>query len=250
MPQENDPYKIPIKDPDNNTKKLRNMKYYILNALKFYELKNENLTPIIFLIILLVSFSGALLSDLLSKSIYLNVLFVIISFIIENIAATIYLKAYLNELKGEVSSFKDTFNYIMGKFWKIILAYVAFIIIMVVGTFLLVIPGIIFYFMFMFNTCLILDKDMGVIEAFNSSRNLTHGRKMELFSLVVLFNLIIFLPLLIIVGVIMYSTTGLVFNFIISFAATILTIMQQRLTALLYKDLAYSSSGSLYDEKL
>lgn len=241
MQHEKDPYGIPGRNSsgDGYSKKLRNMRYYIVNALKFYDMKNENLTPVVFVIILFTGFSGTILFDLLAKSIHFEILFNVISFIILNMAATVYLKAYLNELKGEVLSFKDCVGNVLGKFYKIILAYIAFIIIIAIGAFLLIIPGIVFYFMFVFNTCYILDKNIGVVEAFNTSRNLTNGKKMELFALFVVFNLVLFFPLVLVLIITMYVASNLIFNFIISFITSILAIMQQRLIAMLYKDLEY-----------
>lgn len=241
MQHEKDPYGIPGRNSpgDDYSKRLRNMKYYIINALKFYDMKNENLTPAIFVIILFTGFSGTILSDLLAKSVPFEILYNVISFIISNMAATVYLKAYLSELKGEACSFKDCINNVLGKFYKIILAYIAYFIIITIGAFLLVIPGIMFYFMFIFNICYILDKDLGVMEAFNTSRNLTNGRKMNLFALFVVFNLILFFPMLLVFVIAMYTTSNLIFSFIFSFITTILIIMQQRLIAMLYKDLEY-----------
>ncbi|NSW89150.1 MAG: hypothetical protein HPY74_00460 [Firmicutes bacterium] len=222
---------------------LRNIKHYILNSLKFYELKNENLTPVIFVVILFTGFSGTIVSDMLAESVYLNVLYNAISFIVLNLASTVYLEAYLKELKGEVCPFKSCINHVLGKFYKIIIAYVAFVAIIITGLFLLIIPGIVFYFMFMFNICYILDKNIGVIEAFNTSRNLSYGRKMEIFAIYVVFNLTLFFPLLLIFIIATYTTNNLMFSFIISFITSVLTIMQQRLVAMLYTDLEYGISN-------
>ncbi len=225
--------------PGRKPTKLRNMKYYIVNALKFYELKNENLTPIIFVIILFTSFSGALISDKIAESIFINVIYTLISVVVLYTASTIYLFAYLRELKGEECTFKFCISRVFKKLLKILLSYIAFIAIIFTGLFLLIIPGLIFYHMFMFNTCYLLDKNIGVIEAFNASKSLTTGRKMEVFSTFVVFNLILFIPLIIIVFTASSTANTLIFNFVISFITTILTIMQQRLIAMLYVDMEY-----------
>lgn len=243
MQQGKDPYKyrFPGRNPrdDDRPKRLRNMKYYIINALKFYDMKNENLPPVVFVIILFTGFSGTILSDLLAKSLPLEILYNIISFVVLNMASAVYLKAYLNELRGEVCTLKDCAIHVLGKFYKIVLAYLAFFIIIAIGLFLLVIPGIVFCFMFLFNTCYIVDKNFGVMEAFNTSRNLTNGVKMELFALYVVFSLVLYFPLLIVLVIALYTATDLIFSFILSFISTIIAIMRQRLIAMVFKDLEY-----------
>ena len=62
---------------------------------------------------------------------------------------------------------------------------------------------------------------------------------MEVFSTFVVFNLILFIPLIIIVFTASSTANTLIFNFVISFITTILTIMQQRLIAMLYVDMEY-----------
>lgn len=227
------------KKPDRKPTNLRSMKYYILNALKFHELKNENLTPIIFVIILFTSFSGTLISDNMAESVFTNIIYTLVSVLILYTASTTYLFAYLKELRGEECTFKFCMSQVFKKLLKILMAYIAFIAIIFTGMFLLVIPGIIFYHMFMFNICYLLDKDIGVVEAFNASKNLTAGRKMDVFSIFVVFNLILFIPLVLIVIIASYTPNNLMFNFIISFITTMLTIMQQRLIAMLYVDMEY-----------
>ncbi len=73
------------------------------------------------------------------------------------------------------------------------------------------------------------------------SKGLTDGRKIQIFTVILGFNLIMMLPFSV---AIMSGATGLVINFIISFFATIIGIMQQRLTAVMYMDLEYGTDGS------
>jgi uncharacterized membrane protein len=51
---------------------------------------------------------------------------------------------------------------------------------------LLIVPGIIFGLMFMFSTFLVIDRELGPIEALKESNHITHGHKWRLlgFSLV------------------------------------------------------------------
>jgi uncharacterized membrane protein len=73
-------------------------------------------------------------------------------------------------------------------FWKFFAATLLVGIGTVLGLLLLIVPGIIFLMMFLFTTFLVIDRNLGPIEAMKESRRITHGHrwKLFLFSLVVL----------------------------------------------------------------
>ena len=74
-------------------------------------------------------------------------------------------------------------------------------LIVIAGLFLLVVPGIIFMLMFLFVPYLIIDKEIGPIEAMKESARITRGYKWELFLLVLLvFVLNVFGTLALLVG--------------------------------------------------
>jgi hypothetical protein len=124
---------------------------------------------------------------------------------------------------------------------RIVTASVVYIFAVLAGSLLLIIPGFIIFTMFVFYICYIIDKRCRVFEAFSMSKGLTDGRKIQIFTVILGFNLIMMLPFSV---AIMSGATGLVINFIISFFATIIGIMQQRLTAVMYMDLEYGTDGS------
>jgi uncharacterized membrane protein len=227
----------PYRKPSN----LRIAKYYIINALKFYELKNEKLTPFIFVILLFTGLIGGFFAEAAAKveNTYLYTFLNFTIVLILNIASTIYLHSYITELKGGIASLRKSLKLVLRNLHKILLAYLAFIAIIMAGVFLLILPAFIFYHMFMFNLCYLVDKDIRVRDAFNASRNITTGNKMEIFAIFIMFNLMIFFPLFLVI--LISSTTGssLILSFVITFFSSILTLMNQRLIALLYLDLEY-----------
>jgi uncharacterized membrane protein len=78
-------------------------------------------------------------------------------------------------------------------FWKYLGASILYALALVVGLILLIVPGIIFALMFMFTTFLVIDRELGPIEAMKESNRITHGHKWSLlgFTLVlVLINLL------------------------------------------------------------
>jgi uncharacterized membrane protein len=61
---------------------------------------------------------------------------------------------------------------------------------------LLIVPGIIFGLMFMFATFIVIERELGPIDAMNESHRLTRGHKWQLFGFVLLLVLVNLLGLL------------------------------------------------------
>ena len=229
---------------------LRLARYYLINALKFYEMKNERLTPIIFVILLFTGLIGGFITDAaaVADNIPAYILINVIVVFILNIASTVYLHSYITEIKGGVASLKESLRHILNNFVKIIFAHLTFAAIIMIGILLLVIPAIIFNFMFMFYICYLVDKDMRIKDALNASKNITTGRRLEIFAIFILFNLTIFLPYFIAILMATFTGNNLIVSFVLTFFSSVLVVMQQRLTALIYYDLEYGNKGTVNDD--
>jgi uncharacterized membrane protein len=78
-------------------------------------------------------------------------------------------------------------------FWKYLGASILYALALIVGLILLIVPGIIFALMFMFTTFIVIDRELGPVEAMKESNRITYGHKWSLlgFTLVlVLINLL------------------------------------------------------------
>jgi uncharacterized membrane protein len=78
-------------------------------------------------------------------------------------------------------------------FWKFLGASILFAIVIAIGLVLLIVPGIIFALMFMFTTFVVIDRELGPIEAMKESHRITYGHKWSLLGftlLLVLINLL------------------------------------------------------------
>jgi uncharacterized membrane protein len=78
-------------------------------------------------------------------------------------------------------------------FWKYLGASILYAVALVVGLILLVVPGIIFALMFMFTTFIVIDRELGPVEAMKESNRITHGHKWSLLGftlMLVLINLL------------------------------------------------------------
>ena len=100
-------------------------------------------------------------------------------------AVAFYLSAHDNPDTVELSALWHP-----HPFWKYlgasILAWLAFAL----GLLLLIVPGIIFGLMFMFATILVIDRELGPIEAMRESNRVTRGHKWNLLGLVLVLALV------------------------------------------------------------
>ena len=78
-------------------------------------------------------------------------------------------------------------------FWKFLGASILLMLAIAIGFVLLIVPGIIFTLMFMFTTFIVIERELGPIQAMTESNRLTHGNRWSLFGfllLIVLVNLL------------------------------------------------------------
>jgi hypothetical protein len=219
--------------------RLKDIAYYLKKSFKFFDMKDEKFTPVIFLIILVSNFVGVFIPMGKNGVSLEYVIFNFVSFLFVFTASTTYLLAYIRELKGQPYSIKEAFTMVLRNFGKILLGSLLYSLSVVLGLVLIIIPGIIVSITFIFYLCFILDGTKGINNAFIASRFITNGKRKTIFSILIIFNVILTVPLFFIMIIAMASNNTLVFNFVFYFASTIILLMQQRLTALMYKDLVY-----------
>jgi uncharacterized membrane protein len=78
-------------------------------------------------------------------------------------------------------------------FWKFLGVSILLVLAVAIGLVLLIVPGIIFMLMFMFTTFIVIERELGPIEAMKESRRITRGHKWQLLGftlLLVLVNLL------------------------------------------------------------
>ena len=81
-------------------------------------------------------------------------------------------------------------------FWKYLGASILLVLAVAVGFVLLIVPGIILGLMFMFTTFVVIERELGPIDAMSASHRLTRGHKWQLLGFVLLLLLINVLGLL------------------------------------------------------
>ena len=230
----------------NEPGKLKRLGSYLGKAARFYDLKNEQLARIIFIIILFISFGSALIPEAGALSIVGNLAGVTLIFLV----STVYLAAYIKDIRDEEYTIEACFRIVARNAGRIVASSVAYMtaiavfagiltspeIMGFIGIFVFV-PVIIIYVMFLFTTCFVVDKDKGIAEAYMASRNITSGYKGGVFLKLLGFNLVVGFPSFFVWTAAAASGKVLAANFIIAFTGAIINLMQQRLIALMYIDL-------------
>lgn len=108
-------------------------------------------------------------------------------------------KVYLKIVDRESAKLEDLFVH-YKLFWKFLAGSILYGLIVVSGLFLLIVPGIIWAIKFQFYSYLIVDKNLGPIEALRQSSNMTQGKKWQIlkFDLVIgLLNILGILALIV-----------------------------------------------------
>ena len=81
-------------------------------------------------------------------------------------------------------------------FWKFLGASILLGLAIAIGFILLIVPGIIFSLMFLFTTFIVIERELGPIEAMKESNRITRGHKWPLLGFVLVLTLINLLGLL------------------------------------------------------
>lgn len=94
-------------------------------------------------------------------------------------------------IKGQDTSISQLLGQIIGKLFKVCVASLLYGIMIVLGLICFVIPGIYLAIRFFYYQAAIIDKDLGIIESFSYSSELTRDNKLNVFGLHVLNFLIV-----------------------------------------------------------
>ena len=117
------------------------------------------------------------------------------------------------DLKQELTVFKGFLMTSMQQIVPYLLGSIAYTLLVIGGMILLIVPGIILAIKYQYVTYLIVDKHMGVKEAFRLSGEMTQGKKMWLFGfgffsalLVILGFVLLIIPGLLAAGAVMLGS--------------------------------------------
>lgn len=103
---------------------------------------------------------------------------------------------FLKAVRGEPTEIKDMFSVFQRNYWNAVLGGILVGIIVGIGIFMLIVPGIIFACRLVFVPYLIIDREMEVTEALNKSWEMTKGYGWNIFLMGFLAFWIVILGLL------------------------------------------------------
>ncbi len=247
--------------------------FYVRQALKFYDIKGEGIAPAVFVVILSAGFVGALMPGSLLENRYFNYSYNFISMSVIYFVSAIYQSAYINDLRKKKYNLDSLKSLIAHRGKRIAAVSVivsllslpvtlfaelalsdtgqvaqmnVFLKKILTGTLLMLIYAavmIFLYLMYLFVFSYIIDKNHGVMEALRASRTRTKGRRGQIFAIIIVFNVILFFATMITMLFAGAFQNVLILSFVTTFVASIFSLVQQRLIALMYNDLEYGSNN-------
>lgn len=227
-------------DDFSNQEKLKGILYYLPKAVKFYELKNEKLTRIVFVIILFTVFASGLIPSGSSDSFrFRDIVVNSVTIAIVYLASTVYLTAFIRELKGKEYTGRECFHRVAKKASRIVLASLLYGAGVVLGLLAFIIPGLIIMAVFSFYICYIVDLGESVQDSFQASRRITRRYRKKLFTVISAFYIVLLFAGFLLVSIAASSGSSLAVSFAMTFVSAVVSLMYQRLIALLYMDLEY-----------
>jgi len=138
----------------------------------------------------LISFAPSIIADLMRKNTpILSIIIDIASWILSMIVSMGLIRITIRFCDNEKGKFGDLFSQ-YPLFFKYLFGSILYGLIVLGGTILLIIPGIILGIKFTFFDYFIIDKKLGPIEALKRSSQITKGVKWDLFLFFVLLGLI------------------------------------------------------------
>jgi uncharacterized membrane protein len=138
---------------------------------------------IIFLVNFFFSFFANLFERKLPFFAFLFSLGSLLAGIVINIVA---IKIALRFCDGKAKPKMRDISFSASTFYKFVLGYLLYSLIVIAGFLLLIIPGIIWSIKYLYIVYLIVDKDSGPLEAMKQSARITGGVKWELFAFMLL----------------------------------------------------------------
>jgi hypothetical protein len=205
-----------------------NLSFLLKRALKFHRIKDERIIQLVFTVNLVLS----VLPVFIRLDIFNGFLLVFLSFIILTYLNNMYLLANLYEFKRTTYNFKTCFVVVRLKYFKLLLCGIIINLFFVFGL-PLIIPALIFYFMFLFLNIIILDKDIKIDKAIAESIKMTNGRKKEYFIAflaIAAIGFFLYIALFTVSSIFIGGKAVYIFYFIF----TLIKLVYQRLIALLY----------------
>lgn len=135
-------------------------------------------------------------SLLRNTSFLFYLLFTLIGWAVQLMVSIGLIRISLKFCSGETPEFNDLFRF-KGYFWRYLGGSLLLAIMVTVGFMLFIIPGVIWAIMFQFYAFLIIDKNLGIMDSFKRSGEITKSVRWKLLGFGLLLTLINYIGLLV-----------------------------------------------------
>jgi len=143
------------------------------------------------IIILLVNFFFSFFANLFERKLpFFAFLFSLGSLLAGIVINIVAIKIALRFCDGKATPKMRDISFSAATFYKFVLGYFLYTLIVLAGFLLLIIPGIIWSIKYLYIVYLIVDKESGPLEAMKQSARITDGVKWELFAFMLLLMVI------------------------------------------------------------
>jgi uncharacterized membrane protein len=144
--------------------------------------KNKKFILLLMLVYVLVIMVESILKNAVVKNATMLFIVNMLTVVVDIFMGIGFIKIFLKLSRGQEAKIEEIIG--DGKyFWRFLGAYILYFLILLFGFILLIIPGIIWQIKYGYFAYLIIDKDMGPIQAIKESGKITYGFKWELFLL-------------------------------------------------------------------
>ena len=216
---------------------LRDAIYYLKKSVTFFDLSAKYIAPAIFLITFGVQFVYSFVGQ--NEEMDLNMILSMLCInLLLNMISFVYLYAAVKDAKAEPYTSMDCISAVAKKFVKLFIMTVFKTFATLLGAIALIVPGVIFAIRYSFTECILMDGEKKLSESFQVSRNLTEGKKMDMFKIILFCHVIILFFLVLLLNGFAYGNV-MVFNYVELFLFSIYTLMQNKLLAIMYVDVVY-----------
>lgn len=111
------------------------------------------------------------------------ILLSVLLFILSEIFQLVVTKASLAAVRGQKFNLGNLFSPSFDEILNYLFVVITYVVIVLAGFILLIVPGCIWAYRYMYAVFFVVDQQMSVKNALSSSEKITHGYKMELFGL-------------------------------------------------------------------
>ena len=216
---------------------LKSATKYLISALPFFDTKSRSLSIVVFLPLLAVNaaFYAFQIYPLNSEPSVRDIIALLCYVLISKTLSFVYLLGVIKDVKGEEYNSLGCVIRVVTRYISLFAVQVIKAVITIIGIILLIVPAIVASVMFSFTEAVMLDDNTTIVNAFLKSREITMGKKKQIFMIELFCGLVLSLFGGVAISV-FAGNNNFVAAYVSAFLAAIITLIDTRRLALMYTD--------------